>query len=138
MVHVQRRGAVYQWRSRVPTGLVPIIGRGEIVRSLATTDPQTARARAAQCHAAVAEAWGKAQMAETADEIKQIVDNLLTMVEKFNNARIPKTGHWHRISSLLLEKVENLNDQIEETRSIDLPRLIKAIKSARVTGDRYV
>lgn len=132
MEHVRRRGAVYQWRVRVPAGLVPVIGRREIVRSLATADPQTARARAAQCHAAAAEAWEQARVAGTADEVKQIVDYLLKLVEKFNNARIPKTGHWQRVSSLLVEQVVNLDDWVKEIRGIDLPRLVEAIKTAEV------
>lgn len=41
-MHMQRRGAVYIWRRRVPLTLVNRWGRREIVRSLHTTSRQDA------------------------------------------------------------------------------------------------
>ena len=49
--HVLRRGGIYHLRCRVPSDLVPIIGRREIQRSLATACPKQARLRSADLYA---------------------------------------------------------------------------------------
>ncbi len=54
---LRRRGGAYRLRVRVPSDLVQKIGRVEVGRSLATSCPRAARARAALLNARLSEAW---------------------------------------------------------------------------------
>lgn len=45
-VHLFRRGAVYQWRRRLPPVIVSILGRSHFSKSLNTSDLKLARIRA--------------------------------------------------------------------------------------------
>jgi integrase len=67
--HITRRGGIYRLRCRVPSDLVPVIGRGEIHRSLATACPREARRRAHRLYGRVVEIFeGLRGMADTKEE----------------------------------------------------------------------
>lgn len=80
MEHVQRRFGRYYWRARVPTDLVSVIGRREIVRRLGTADPRVTRERAAVYHARVIGVWTEARVAmsggATAEQVRNLVARL--------------------------------------------------------------
>lgn len=52
-LHLARRGAIYQWRARLPLNLRHALGRAQMVRSLRTADPTVARRRARAISAAI-------------------------------------------------------------------------------------
>ncbi|AVM75775.1 hypothetical protein MSR1_33100 [Magnetospirillum gryphiswaldense MSR-1] len=67
--HTQRRGGIYHLRCRVPSDLVPVIGRGEIHRSLATACPREAKRRAHRLYGGVLDIFeGLRGMADTKEE----------------------------------------------------------------------
>jgi len=67
--HITRRGGIYRLRCRVPSDLVPVIGRGEIHRSLATACPKEARRRAHRLYGRLLEIFeGLRGMADTKEE----------------------------------------------------------------------
>ncbi|MBL0920242.1 MAG: hypothetical protein IBJ14_16185 [Hydrogenophaga sp.] len=59
--YVKRRGNVYWFRRRVPDDLIPLVGRGEFMESLKTTELDVARTRAAYRNAEVEAVFEKAR-----------------------------------------------------------------------------
>ncbi len=53
--HITRRGGIYRLRCRVPSDLVPVVGRGEIHRTLATACPKEAKRRAIRLYGRIAD-----------------------------------------------------------------------------------
>ena len=101
LTHVYRRGAVYWWRRRVPTALVPTFGRPELRFSLSTHIRRDAAHRAARLRVATDVAFGEVErcavlgMRLTPQGMKAIVDELvrgeLELAERARALAPPRT-----------------------------------------------
>ena len=89
--HLIRRGRTYHFRRVVPEGLRPLIGRRELLRSLRTTRPRTARLRAAQLYVASERLFTALSTPGmlTPDDLSRLVqDFYATVLEEENRVRL--------------------------------------------------
>lgn len=78
LTYLSRRRGRYYFRCRVPTDLVPKLGRRELFRSLRTADPRIARQRWHRVTIVTAELWNAVRKAMTQEEIDRHVARWLS------------------------------------------------------------
>lgn len=130
--HLQRRGAVYCVRFRIPTNLVPALGIVEICRSLHTRDPNLAKRRCLQ-----ATIWFRNAIeilnrmtAPTRHDLEQSARNFFDEMVRAND--VPRHFNDHhfadevamnieasnkRIAALDLQLINNIFDEVVKSRA---------------------
>ncbi|MFC7551141.1 DUF6538 domain-containing protein [Pseudoroseomonas wenyumeiae] len=128
---MQRRGGRYFWRSRVPSDLVPVLRRLEIVRALDTADPRVAREQAARMHVRVVDAWAEMRRMSgeqgTAEELRDLLADLLAALDASTAAR-RQAGPRRR--TMLETGAINAVADVSESAQAALPALLRRVREA--------
>lgn len=121
MAHLTRKtGGCYHVRVRVPLDLVPMVGRQEIRRSLATSDPRAARLNSGRVAAAIMDALETMRMTGDKERLEQEVAEAARSYTEGMEAVV-----WAQ--SAMLDAAQMLNAIKEGQTRIRGERLIGAV-----------